>query len=206
MKSLCQRKTEENFKSFGGLNQALFCSSTNSCFSLSTIAESILHALLPDMNMPIHKLLLPSSGQSPEWTTQPRPIQFRSPRRTCTAQPGRAIAALATRQVRRPAWFGGAKRWGRAASRAVLSRSGFAVRHVISSRDQPVAGEYEHMIEGSSPPRRSERFVKGMQCRQGINVRRSTARHGRQGALLVRAGDSHYTNRHKGLRRSKQGV
>ena len=80
------------------------------------------------------------------------------------------------------------------------------VRHVISSRDQPVAGEYEHMIEGSSPPRRSERFVKGMQCRQGINVRRSTARHGRQGALLVRAGDSHYTNRHKGLRRSKQGV
>ena len=156
MKSLCQRKTEVNFKSFGGLNQALFCSSTNSCFSLSTIAESILHALLPDMNMPIHKLLLPSSGQSPEWPTQPgaspdldRPDQSSSglpgehARHSPGPSRGRAIAALATRQVRRPAWFGGAKRWGRAASRAVLSRSGFAVRHVISSRGQPVAGEYE---------------------------------------------------------------
>ncbi|KAG2542886.1 hypothetical protein PVAP13_9NG814100 [Panicum virgatum] len=144
------------------------------------------------MNMPIHKLLLPSSGQSPEWTTQPgaspdldRPDQSSSglpgehARHSPGPSRGRAIAALATRQVRRPAWFGGAKRWGRAASRAVLSRSGFAVRHVISSRGQPVAG---------------------MQASMLTDLQRGTAGRG------VRAGDSHYTNRHKGLRRSKQGV
>jgi hypothetical protein len=61
----------------------------------------------------------------------------------------------------------------------VLSRSGFAVRHVISSRGQPVAGEYEHMIEGSSPPLREREICKGMQASMFADLQRGTAGRGR---------------------------
>ncbi|RCV46187.1 hypothetical protein SETIT_9G512900v2 [Setaria italica] len=90
------------------------------------------------MNMPIHKLLLPSSGQSPERTTQPgagasspdldRPDQSSSvsPRRTCTAQPRAREPSQSQSHRCSPgeAWSGG----------AVLSRSGLAARHVIFLR------------------------------------------------------------------------
>jgi len=174
------------------------------------------------MNMPIYKLggaPVHSSGQSSdsERTTQPgaspdldRPYQSssgllgeharhrhsRANRHRC---PSKAAGEFPSR---------GAKQWGRA-----RARGSSITMHVKPA--SCIAGEYAHMIEalrGSSSRSEPERFVKArsrLQASMFRSERRSTARLRAAAGrcmLLVRAGDSHYTNRHKGLRRSKQGV
>ncbi|KAJ1298459.1 hypothetical protein BS78_01G455300 [Paspalum vaginatum] len=106
------------------------------------------------MNMAIHKLLLPSSGQSPERTTQP---------------PTGGISGSIWTAPTNPTQFRSRRR---------------PDEHARHSRAEPL--------------------LPALNNGARANERRSTARQG--AAVLVRAGDSHYTSRHKGLRRSEQGV
>lgn len=151
-----------------------------------------------------------SRGHLRIWTapTNPVPVSSANMHGTGTTQPA-AIAVLAKRQVSFPSV-------ARSNIMGPCSCSRFTNHHACeASQLHRIAGEYANMIEalrGSSSRSEPERFVKArsrLQASMFRSERRSTARLRAAAGrcmLLVRAGDSHYTNRHKGLRRSKQGV
>lgn len=138
------------------------------------------------------------------WTAPTNPVPVSSARLTCTAQ--------AQAQPRQPSLSSSSKDAGINVHQSPCMWM-WSWSLAVSQKPAIVAGEYAHIIEGSSSSSslalRLREICKGMQCRcrhQCSQRAHADLQRGRPLAACALRCDSHYTNRHKGLRRRKQGV